>query len=51
MALTKLIADGRIHPGRIEEVVSKARAEVELVMRQAGETAAYEAGVPGLPPT
>ena len=49
MALTKLIADGRIHPGRIEEVVAKARAEVELVMRQAGETAAYEAGVPGLP--
>jgi ribonucrease Y len=49
IALTKLIADGRIHPGRIEEVVSKARAEVDLVMRQAGETAAYEAGVPGLP--
>jgi ribonucrease Y len=49
MALTKLIADGRIHPGRIEEVVSKARAEVELVMRQAGETAAYDTGVPGLP--
>ena len=37
LALTKLIQDGRIHPGRIEEVVSKARAEVELVMRQAGE--------------
>jgi ribonuclease Y len=50
MALTKLIQDGRIHPGRIEEVVNKARAEVELVMRQAGETAAYDAGVPGLPP-
>ena len=49
IALTKLIADGRIHPGRIEEVVAKARAEVELVMRQAGEQAAYEAGVPGLP--
>jgi ribonuclease Y len=49
IALTKLIADGRIHPGRIEEVVAKARAEVDLVMRQAGETAAYEAGVPGLP--
>ena len=49
IALTKLLADGRIHPGRIEEVVAKARAEVELVMRQAGETAAYEAGVPGLP--
>jgi ribonuclease Y len=49
LALTKLIQDGRIHPGRIEEVVSKARAEVELVMRQAGEAAAYETGVPGLP--
>jgi ribonuclease Y len=49
IALTKLIADGRIHPGRIEEVVAKARAEVELVMRQAGESAAYDAGVPGLP--
>ncbi|MFI5261168.1 MAG: ribonuclease Y [Candidatus Limnocylindrales bacterium] len=50
IALTKLIQDGRIHPGRIEEVVAKARAEVDLVMRQAGETAAYDAGVPGLPP-
>jgi ribonuclease Y len=49
IALTKLLADGRIHPGRIEEVVAKARAEVDLVMRQAGETAAYDAGVPGLP--
>ena len=50
IALTKLIADGRIHPGRIEEVVNKAKAEVELVIRQAGEQAAYDAGVPGLPP-
>ncbi len=50
LALTKLIQDGRIHPGRIEEVVNKCRAEVDLVMRQAGETAAYDAGVPGLPP-
>jgi ribonuclease Y len=50
LALTKLIQDGRIHPGRIEEVVAKARAEVEVVMRQAGEAASYEAGVPGLPP-
>ena len=49
LAITKLIADGRIHPGRIEEVVAKARAEVDLVIRQAGEQAAYEAGVPGLP--
>ncbi|HET7726384.1 MAG TPA: ribonuclease Y [Candidatus Limnocylindrales bacterium] len=50
LALTKLIADGRIHPGRIEDVVAKARAEVDLVIRQAGEQAAYDAGVPGLPP-
>ena len=50
LALTKLISDGRIHPGRIEEVVSKARAEVDLVIRQAGDQAAYDAGVPGLPP-
>jgi ribonuclease Y len=49
VALTKLIADGRIHPGRIEEVVTKARAEVDLIIRQAGEQAAYDAGVPGLP--
>ena len=50
LSITKLISDGRIHPGRIEEVVAKARAEVDLVMRQAGEQAAYDAGVPGLPP-
>ncbi len=50
LALTKLIQDGRIHPGRIEEIVSKARAEVDLLIRQAGEHAAYDAGVPGLPP-
>ncbi len=50
IALTKLMGDGRIHPGRIEEVVAKARAEVDLVMRQAGEAAAYDVGVPGLPP-
>jgi ribonuclease Y len=48
MALTKLIADGRIHPGRIEETVAKCRQEIEVVMRQAGEQAAYDAGVPGL---
>jgi len=50
LALSKLVQDGRIHPGRIEEVVSKARAEVDLVIRQAGEAAAYDVGVPGLPP-
>ena len=50
MALTKLISDGRIHPGRIEETVAKCRAEIEVVMRQAGEQAAYDGGVPGLHP-
>jgi ribonucrease Y len=50
MALLKLISDGRIHPGRIEETVAKSRSEIEVVMRQAGEQAAYDAGVPGLHP-
>ncbi len=50
MALNKLIGDGRIHPGRIEETVAKCRSEIEVVMRQAGEQAAYDAGVPGLHP-
>jgi ribonuclease Y len=50
MALLKLISDGRIHPGRIEETVAKCRSEIEVVMRQAGEQAAYDAGVPGLHP-
>ena len=50
LTLTKLISDGRIHPGRIEETVAKCRAEIEVVMRQAGEQAAYDAGVPGLHP-
>ena len=50
MTLLKLISDGRIHPGRIEETVAKCRQEIEVVMRQAGEQAAYDAGVPGLHP-
>ncbi|HEX2765189.1 MAG TPA: ribonuclease Y [Candidatus Limnocylindria bacterium] len=50
LALEKLIGDGRIHPGRIEETVAKCRQEIEVVMRQAGEQAAYDAGVPGLHP-
>jgi ribonuclease Y len=50
MALNKLISDGRIHPGRIEETVAKCRQEIEVIMRQAGEQAAYDAGVPGLHP-
>ncbi len=50
LALNKLILDGRIHPARIEEVVSRAKAEVEVSIREAGEQAAYEAGVHGLHP-
>ncbi|HUP26867.1 MAG TPA: ribonuclease Y [Chloroflexia bacterium] len=49
-ALLKLISDGRIHPARIEEVVAKAKAEVENQMREEGEKAAYAANVQGLHP-
>jgi ribonuclease Y len=49
-ALNKLIQDGRIHPARIEEMVEKARAEVDTVIKEEGERAAFEAGVPGLNP-
>jgi ribonucrease Y len=49
-ALNKLIQDGRIHPARIEEMVDKARAEVETIIKEEGERAAFEAGVPGLNP-
>ena len=49
-AITKLIADGRIHPARVEEVVAKAKAEVETQMREEGEKAAYAANVQGLHP-
>lgn len=48
LALEKLVADGRIHPGRIEEVVAKARREVEAAIIEMGEQAAYEVGVAGL---
>lgn len=50
VALTKLISDGRIHPARIEEMVEKARKEVEISIKEAGEEASMEAGVPGLHP-
>ena len=49
-ALSKLILDGRIHPSRIEEVVAKAREEVEATMFAAGEQAAYQVGIHGLHP-
>ncbi len=50
ITLEKLVADGRIHPARIEEMVEKARKEVEAQIRQEGERAALEAGVHGLHP-
>jgi ribonuclease Y len=50
VALSKLIMDGRIHPARIERVVAKAKEEVDQIIRDAGEQAAIDAGVPGLRP-
>jgi len=50
LALSSLIVDGRIHPGRIEETVAKARQEVEAKMREAAEQAVFETGVTGLDP-
>ena len=50
LALEKLIADGRIHPTHIEEMVAKARREVDAVIKSEGERAVLETGVRGLPP-
>ncbi len=50
LALEKLMADGRIHPGRIEEVFEKAQRELEDRVREEGEQAAFEASVHGLHP-
>jgi len=50
VALNKLIVDGRIHPARIEKVVEKAQEEVDQIVRESGEGAAVDAGVPGLHP-
>ncbi len=50
LSLEKLVADGRIHPGRIEEVVTKSKREVDAAIIETGEQAAYETGVHGLHP-
>lgn len=49
-SLEKLVADGRIHPARIEEVVQKTKEEVNVLIRELGEKAMFEAGVGGLHP-
>ncbi len=50
LSLEKLIVDGRIHPGRIEETVEKSRREVDAIIKQEGEQATFDTGVHGLHP-
>ncbi|MGH7846464.1 MAG: ribonuclease Y, partial [Candidatus Binatia bacterium] len=50
LSLEKLISDGRIHPGRIEEVVRKAEQDVEDAVREAGQKATFDVGIHGVHP-
>jgi len=50
IALERLISDGRIHPARIEEMVERARREVEATIKQEGERAVFETGLHGISP-
>ncbi len=50
LAIERLIADGRIHPARIEEIVEKTRKEVENTIREEGEKAAFDLGISGINP-
>jgi ribonuclease Y len=50
VTLERLITDGRIHPGRIEEIVAKAQEEIEKAIREAGERATFDVGVHGINP-
>lgn len=49
LALERMIQDGRIHPAKIEEAVEKAQNDIDKIVKEAGEKAAYDTGVAGLP--